>query len=29
MWFGPLVGVFFLSIYGTRRVFGVSFSYLD
>lgn len=29
IWFGPLVGIFFLAIYGTRKFFGVSFSYLD
>ncbi|MBV8660831.1 MAG: murein biosynthesis integral membrane protein MurJ [Candidatus Dependentiae bacterium] len=29
LWFGPLVGVFFVMIYGTRKFFGVSFSYLD
>ena len=28
-WFGPLVGIFFVAIYGTRKFFGVSFSYLD
>ncbi len=28
-WFGPLAGLFFLAIYGTRKFFGVSFSYLD
>lgn len=29
IWFGPLAGLFLLAIYGTRRFFGVSFSYLD
>lgn len=29
IWFGPLVGIFFLAIYSTRKIFGVSFSYLD
>ena len=29
LWFGPLAGFFLLAIYGTRKLFGVSFSYLD
>lgn len=29
IWFGPLAAVFFLAIYGTRKLFGISFSYLD
>lgn len=29
LWFGPLAGLFLLIIYGTRKFFGVSFSYLD
>ena len=29
LWFGPLVGLFFFTIYRTRRFFGVSFSYLE
>ncbi len=29
IWFGPLTAIFFAMIYGTRRFFGVSFSYLN
>jgi len=29
LWFGPLVALFFIAIYVTRNIFGVSFSYLN
>jgi len=29
VWFGPLAGLFLLAIYGTRKFFGISFSYLE
>lgn len=29
LWFGPIAALFFLAIYGTRRFFGITFSYLE
>ncbi|MGZ6251317.1 MAG: murein biosynthesis integral membrane protein MurJ [Candidatus Chromulinivorax sp.] len=29
LWFGPIAAVFFAAIYGTRKRFGISFSYID
>lgn len=29
IWFGPLAAIFFWGIYSTRKLFGISFSYVD
>jgi hypothetical protein len=29
LWFGPLAGIFLFAIYATRKLFGISFSYID